>query len=188
MIIMGKDKILILVYFLSIVVYGITEIIMIRKFSNQQLAKQEKSFMLFVVPFYISVYLPPLENILRKNDTSIIFIVAGFLLLYSAIITRICTYWTIGSNFSVTIQAKSEAILVVNGIYKYVRHPLYFTIFLISASGSIIFSCQLMWISILFTFIGILIRIKKEESLLVKRYPEYVQYQKSTKKLIPWIF
>jgi len=185
---MSIDKILILIYFLSIAVYGITEIIMIRKFSSLKSFDQEKSFMLFVIPFYVSVYFSPLEYVLLMNNLSMILIIAGFLLLYGAVIIRIISYWTIGSSFSVNIKVKSEAVLAVNGIYKYIRHPLYLTIFLISVSGSIIFSCLFMWIFVLLTFIGILIRIKKEESLLINRYSEYVQYQKSTKKLIPLIF
>ena len=185
---MSTDKVIIMVYFLSLALYGMLGIMMRRKYSNLKSVKQEKSFMLFVIPFYLCVYLSPLEYILLKPELVMIRIVGGYFIFYLAIITRFISYKTIGNNFSVGIEVKGDSNLMVNGIYKYIRHPLYFSIFMISVSGTIIFSCLFMWIFVLLTFIGILIRIKKEESFLVMHYPEYKQYQQGTKKLIPWIY
>jgi protein-S-isoprenylcysteine O-methyltransferase Ste14 len=185
---MSEDKIIIMIYFLSLALYGILEMRMHRKYSNLKSARQEKSFMLFVIPFYLCVYLSPLEYVWLKPKLSLILIIAGFLLFYGAIITRIISFKTLGNNFSVAIESKIDSNLVVHGIYKYTRHPLYLSIFIISVSGSLIFSCLYMWIFVVLTFIGILIRIKKEESFLILHYSEYQQYKKGTKKLIPWIY
>ncbi|HUX57492.1 MAG TPA: hypothetical protein VMV77_10990 [Bacteroidales bacterium] len=53
---------------------------------------------------------------------------------------------------------------------------------------TIIFSCLFMWIFVLLTLIGILSRIKKEESFLAQQYEEYAGYKKRTKKLLPLIY
>lgn len=185
---MSKDNILIIIYFLSFAVFVIAEIVMHRKFSIMKSPNKEKSFMLFVIPFFISICLAPLEYVVLEPKLPLALIIAGFILLYGAIILRIISFNTIGNNFSAAIEVKTDSNLVVKGIYKYIRHPLYFSIFLINVSVILIFACLIMWIFVLLTFIGILIRIKKEEAFLVSHYPEYKQYQKGTKKLIPWIY
>jgi protein-S-isoprenylcysteine O-methyltransferase Ste14 len=47
------------------------------------------------------------------------------------------------------------------------------------------------WTSVAFgvlLFLGALARILSEEQLVTQHYPEYVEYSKSTKRMIPHVF
>jgi protein-S-isoprenylcysteine O-methyltransferase Ste14 len=112
----------------------------------------------------------------------------GSSFLIFGVILRILGLLTIKNNFSMKIEADSSNCLVQSGIYKYIRHPLYLAILIISLSGSIIFSCIFNWIIVALTFLGVLSRIKKEELFLSKQYPDYEDYKNKTKKLIPFVF
>ncbi len=185
---MNREKFVIMLYFLSLALFGVLEIVLQRKSQNWKLVNRDMSFILFIISFYISVYLSPLEYVIFKPMMLTIKVIIGFLMLYSAIIIRVFGLMALGENFSVAIESKTDSRLIVSGIYKYVRHPLYLAVLLMSISGSIIFSCYIMWFFVITTLTGILIRINKEEIFLLSRYEEYSEYSKRTKKLLPFIY
>jgi protein-S-isoprenylcysteine O-methyltransferase Ste14 len=78
--------------------------------------------------------------------------------------------------------------LVTTGPYGYIRHPIYTAVCLFVWAG-IFAHCSL--ISIIFGVLlslGIFARMVCEERLLAQRYPEYVDYAQSTKRMIPHVF
>ncbi len=78
--------------------------------------------------------------------------------------------------------------LVQDGIYGYVRHPLYGSQ-LVAGLGWVVFTLSLTHLCILllaFTFFNH--KASKEEAWLIERHPDYVAYRKKTKKLIPWLY
>jgi protein-S-isoprenylcysteine O-methyltransferase Ste14 len=78
--------------------------------------------------------------------------------------------------------------LVTNGIYGYIRHPIY-TGVLLMALGTLIFSqTLLMLLFFLFMLIFFIFKLTQEEKLLTKHFSkEYPEYKKHTKALIPFI-
>lgn len=79
--------------------------------------------------------------------------------------------------------------LLTDGMFSYVRHPLYLGRILLSVGWVLIF---LSFYGAVFMAIGILFflpRIRIEEDMLLKEFGEaYRAYQKRTKKLIPYLF
>jgi protein-S-isoprenylcysteine O-methyltransferase Ste14 len=81
----------------------------------------------------------------------------------------------------------ADGPLVLTGPYRFIRHPMY------------TFALLLTWSSILghlshFTLlIGLIVsaviavRIETEEEFLLARYPEYEEYARKTKRIIPFI-
>ena len=130
----------------------------------------------------------PAELILRKSIIHSNMIITGFTILCIGIVFRLWGMVTLRKNFSMAIESRSNGDLVVTGIYKYIRHPLYLGVLLISISGSLLFSCLICWIFVILTIIAILIRIKKEESFLLGQYKNYQDYFKNTYRLIPGIY
>ncbi|HEX8029846.1 MAG TPA: isoprenylcysteine carboxylmethyltransferase family protein [Vicinamibacterales bacterium] len=78
--------------------------------------------------------------------------------------------------------------LVMTGPYRYLRHPIYTAALLFAWPGALI---QRSPASIGFAALvsaGAVIRMLCEESLLVRQYPDYVEYASTTKRMIPYVF
>jgi protein-S-isoprenylcysteine O-methyltransferase Ste14 len=79
--------------------------------------------------------------------------------------------------------------LITDGLYGVVRHPLYLGRILLH-TGSVLILSSLY--GFLLTAIGLmffLVRIRIEEEMLLQAFgDEYRDYQKTTKKLIPYIY
>jgi protein-S-isoprenylcysteine O-methyltransferase Ste14 len=105
------------------------------------------------------------------------------------VLIRVNTIIKLGNAFSVNIGVHEDQKLLKTGLFKYIRHPAYFGIFLTFVGISISFYNPVTTsFGIIFPFIGLMYRIYVEEKLLVKYFgDEYKQYQKETKKLIPFI-
>ncbi len=185
---METNKSLIVIYFLSLALYGAVEIVLLLRFSDRKFRNKDRSYLFIMVPFYLSVYLAPLEYVLLNYRLNAFLIASGFSIFGAGAVLRITALVTLGKNFSVVLKFGDNTRLVVTGIYRYIRHPLYLAVLLISVSGSAIFSCRITWVFILLCLTGILLRIKKEESVLILQYPEYTEYKKRTFTLVPFLF
>jgi protein-S-isoprenylcysteine O-methyltransferase Ste14 len=185
---MNKTNLIVMIYFMVIAVYGIAEILLQLKFSNWKFTKTDKKLLPVLVPFYLSIYLPPAEHLFIKHQLSNSFIIIGFSILLIGIFLRLLSLITLKSNFSLAINPNQSNNLVVNGIYRYIRHPLYLASILMSCAGCIIFSCITIWIFSLTTLIAVIVRIREEEVALTDKYPEYAEYKNKTHKLIPFIY
>src|SRR4030095_3506317 len=78
--------------------------------------------------------------------------------------------------------------LKTNGFYKYVRHPVY-TFALIAMIGvPVYYRSALGFLFLLVLIIFFIIKINFEERQLQLKFPEYTDYSRKTKKLIPFIY
>src|SRR5215470_14627314 len=78
--------------------------------------------------------------------------------------------------------------LVTTGPYRYIRHPIYTAACLFCLGGIV---THLSWQSAALgalLFLGALTRIFCEERLLKQSYLDYLQYSKTTKRMIPYVF
>jgi protein-S-isoprenylcysteine O-methyltransferase Ste14 len=79
--------------------------------------------------------------------------------------------------------------LVVSGMYKYVRHPLYFALILIFAGIFCIIPTYKTLIINIIEIIYLIIGSTLEENKLEAIFGEdYIKYKKTTKKLMPFIY
>lgn len=98
-------------------------------------------------------------------------------------------YWlfsSIGTGITPVSATRKEHKLVTNGIYKYIRHPLYtFGSTLFVAFGMMADSWLIATLGIL-TFILMVIRTPKEEANLIEKFgDEYREYMKRTGRFLP---
>lgn len=138
--------------------------------------------------------------------------VLGFLIMVAGILTLIFTWtavsWSIPAGviqlcaFALMVWARitlgrrsfhakadpTEGGLVTTGPYRYFRHPIYAAV-LYFVIGAAIGRPSLITISAVpMVLAGALIRMLCEEKLVVKKYPEYIEYAKKTKRIIPYVF
>lgn len=98
-------------------------------------------------------------------------------------------YWlfsSIGTGITPVSATRKEHKLVTNGIYKYIRHPLYtfgssmFLVFGMMADSWFIAALGIL------TFILMAIRTPKEEANLIAKFgDEYREYMKRTGRFLP---
>ena len=98
-------------------------------------------------------------------------------------------YWlfsSIGSGITPTSATRKEHKLVTNGIYKYIRHPLYtFGSSMFVAFGMMADNWFIALLGVL-AFIGMAIRTPKEEANLIEKFgDEYREYMKQTGRVLP---
>lgn len=119
---------------------------------------------------------------------SFTYIGIGFIII--GIIIRLTAVLTLKRSFTLNVQTASEQHLITTGIYKFVRHPAY--------AGSIIslIGVALSLRNILATVLVLLFclfcyqfRISIEEKALQKHFGDkYLDYQRKTYKLFPYMF
>ncbi len=115
--------------------------------------------------------------------------IVGAIMFIIGLIISISAQVTINTNYSWTLEIREGHTLVENGLYKYVRHPIYFGGFIrviaipIYASSFSGFLLGLLSIPLLNY------RISLEERMLVEEFGEaYKQYRERTWKLFPFIY
>ena len=101
-------------------------------------------------------------------------------------------YWlfiSIGSGITPVSATRKEHQLSTNGIYRWIRHPLY------TIGSSFIVSFGMMadnWFIILMgvlAFIGMAVRTPKEEANLIEKFgDEYREYMKRTGRFLPKVW
>jgi protein-S-isoprenylcysteine O-methyltransferase Ste14 len=78
--------------------------------------------------------------------------------------------------------------LVRHGVYGIVRHPLYSSQ-LFAALGWVAFNLSLSHLALLaIGFVFFDFKASKEEAWLTERHPDYVDYARGVRKLVPWIY
>jgi protein-S-isoprenylcysteine O-methyltransferase Ste14 len=103
---------------------------------------------------------------------------------------RIWAIATLGKSFRTTVETHQNQKIVSKGPYKLLRHPSYTGLLLTGCGYGIALQ---NWLSLIFAvtlpLMALLNRIHIEEKAMVESLgPEYQTYQKTTKKLIPWIW
>jgi protein-S-isoprenylcysteine O-methyltransferase Ste14 len=87
------------------------------------------------------------------------------------------------------LQTMEGQRLVKDGLYKHIQHPLYLAETIRNFGFVIIFSSIYGILLIAATTIFIAIRIRMEERMLIQVFgDEYREYQKTTKRIIPYIY
>ena len=78
--------------------------------------------------------------------------------------------------------------LVTTGPYHFIRHPIYTAACLFGWAG-IIVHLSLAGVAFgVLLFLGAMVRMLSEERLVKQRYPEYLDYSRVTKRMIPHVF
>lgn len=97
--------------------------------------------------------------------------------------------WTMRtSKLSPMPEVKKHAKLITNGPYEILRHPMYSAILLITGSLVLEFFTLLRLIAFILLSGILLYKLRYEERLLERHFPEYKTYKKKTSRLIPYVY
>jgi protein-S-isoprenylcysteine O-methyltransferase Ste14 len=111
------------------------------------------------------------------------------LIMLLALICIIQTSYDLGNEYSYTLQVRKNHKLVTTGIYKYIRHPMYFCGLLFIIAQSLLIPNLIGNISnLIVMFVFWNGRIQDEENMMIKEFGnKYLKYMNNTKSVIPFI-
>jgi protein-S-isoprenylcysteine O-methyltransferase Ste14 len=94
----------------------------------------------------------------------------------------------LGRNWSPRPAVKEHHELITTGPYAYVRHPIYTGLILMALGMALTGSIWGIGVFIIASF-TLILRIGKEEKIMLELFPnEYSEYQKRTKRLVPFVW
>lgn len=111
----------------------------------------------------------------------IVLLIAGLIGVWAVVSMQL-------DNINIAPALKDNHRLVTTGIYRYIRHPMYASVILfcavllatkVNVVSSVIFVILLL---------DLVLKLRHEERLLSERFPDYREYQKRTRMIIPFIF
>jgi protein-S-isoprenylcysteine O-methyltransferase Ste14 len=91
-------------------------------------------------------------------------------------------------NLRIAPEVARGARLVKTGPYRFIRHPMYSAVLLITvalALSHLTIARLTVWAALLAVFLA---KLQHEEVLLAKRFREYTAYQRRTKRLVPFVY
>lgn len=116
-----------------------------------------------------------------------ISIVAGAALAFAGSCLLVAGFLRLGSNLSPLPHPKPHATLVQTGPYRFVRHPMYAGGIALAYGWALVVRgwLTLVYATVLLVFLEI--KSAREERWLTDRFPEYPDYQRRVRKLIPFV-
>ena len=114
----------------------------------------------------------------------ILLTIAGLLFLCGFTI-GITALWNLRKSFAVAPQPRDNVELIQNGIYEYIRHPMYSAVFFVT-SGILIarYTPEAVIVAIVIV-IFFAVKIHYEELALRKKYAGYDTYITKTGRILP---
>jgi protein-S-isoprenylcysteine O-methyltransferase Ste14 len=91
-------------------------------------------------------------------------------------------------SFSVFPEPKTKGRLITDGIFSFIRHPMYAGVLVVVGTLVIQFFTVPRLICLLILAAVFILKIVDEEVFLSKRFSEYADYQQKTNRLIPFIW
>jgi protein-S-isoprenylcysteine O-methyltransferase len=116
--------------------------------------------------------------------------IAGLVAIIVGMLIRAYAIVTLRHFFTVNVTVRDDHRLIRSGPYRFVRHPSY-TGALLSFYGLAV-AVENVWAAIILVApitIAFLVRIRVEEAVLRNAFPqEYPEYERSTWRLLPFVY
>lgn len=94
----------------------------------------------------------------------------------------------LGNNLTPLPYPRNDGELVQVGVYRLVRHPIYSGVIFVAIAWAL-YQWSLSHVIGAFIFLVFFdAKARQEENWLSQKHPDYVEYQRRVKKLIPWVY
>ncbi|ANF50691.1 protein-S-isoprenylcysteine methyltransferase [Chryseobacterium glaciei] len=184
-----------IIFYISMVAWFISEYLYknILKSGEKDQKNKDKStlnLLWIAIPFSIVASVTVSYSMKFPIAQSMWIFYLGEIFILIGIILRFIIIKSLGKYFTVDVTIREDHKIKKEGFYKYLRHPSY-AFSLLTSFGLGLYLNN--WFSLILAFVPPLLafsyRIKIEEQALIEQFgDEYIEYRKSTKKLIPFIY
>ena len=107
--------------------------------------------------------------------------ISGFLAFWAMYVMKY-------GNFNIVPTPVDKGVMISQGPYKVIRHPMYTSIFIFAIA---LLAGQFDYYKFIISLVlvaDLVIKMIFEEGLLLKHYPGYKDYMKKTKRVIPFVW
>jgi protein-S-isoprenylcysteine O-methyltransferase Ste14 len=140
-----------------------------------------KSALFLIIQFLCIFILGFTGKLLPENYILFSFLIVSLLLaLWAMIIMKF--------NFNGTPEVLPGMTLKTSGPYRLIRHPMYTSLLILGAVWIINDFSLIRFAVFIILLIDLLVKMYYEEKFLLERFPEYPNYKKQTKRIIPFIY
>lgn len=147
------------------------------------------SMFVFFLIFYSLIKFRIAQIAITNQDLHLSLIIIGILLIIIGCIFNIIGRFNLGKNWANQIKIYNNHSLINSGVYKIVRHPLYASLIWMFFGASIAYLNMSAFLVNCFIFIPFMTyRARQEETLLLREFPEYKNYQKEVAMFYPKFF
>lgn len=113
---------------------------------------------------------------------------AGTVLVALGGLVALLAVANLGSNLTPLPHPKEDATLVVSGMYRFVRHPIYFGAILMATGFALLVQGWLTLAEAAALALFFDIKSRREEAWLAAHFPAYDAYRQRVRKLIPFLY
>jgi protein-S-isoprenylcysteine O-methyltransferase Ste14 len=145
----------------------------------------------FILPAaYVAVSLAVAHPIFGDYPFSPVQGWLGLLALIASLVLFRLTHKQLGRNWSVTLETRERHKLVTEGLYGWVRHPMYSSFLLAAIAQALLIPNWIAGpIGLVAVAVLVLLRIGREEALMIETFGEdYRAYMDRTARIVPWLY
>ncbi|MGF6905776.1 methyltransferase family protein [Fusobacterium sp. PH5-44] len=141
---------------------------------------------LFFILYYFLIKLRIGSFFVENNVLNLFLLIFGTTFVIMGSYINIKSRVILNSNWSDHIKIYSDQKLVTTGAFRYIRHPLYASLFLMFYGGSIIYTNWTSFIATTIIFVPMMnYRAAQEEYYLEKKFDNYKEYKKFAGRFLP---
>jgi protein-S-isoprenylcysteine O-methyltransferase Ste14 len=179
-----------IIYVVLVLAYrGIDILILFRTSTIAKKPAHDWTEWLIMVPYWLVIVAPAIDYLGRDYRRPGIFaLVAGGILFALAMAIRVRAHLDLKKEFAMFLKEGRERGLVTNGLYAYIRHPLYLANVIFFLACPTFLGVGWPWVLTAMGIAGIVTRIGVEEQFLRETFEGYDAYAGKTWKLIPRVY
>lgn len=183
-----------ILFYVSMGAWFLSEIIYKQKLKSEDKdQKKDRStlsilWVVIILSIGSAVTVSNISRFLITQSVWILYLGLAFIIL--GIVFRWIIIRSLGKYFTVDITIREDHKIKKEGFYRYLRHPSYtFALLTFLGLGLYLNNWFSLILALIPPFLAFSYRIKIEEQTLVEQFgDEYIQYRKTTKKLIPFVY
>lgn len=127
---------------------------------------------------------------LNNSQVHLAYLAIGLSGVWLAIILRISSSIVLGKYFSLHAEVADDHEIIKEGVYRYIRHPMYTANLALGFFAALTFGSMLGIICFFIIYAPIFFyRIRIEEEILSNKFKEeYIKYKAETYSLLPYVW